>query len=45
LQQAAQRKLAEFLLIFAAMGVGAKLAARQTLEQRNTLSALQTLHT
>ncbi len=45
LQQAAQRKLTVFLLVFAAMRLGAELARRETLDQRNILSALQTPHT
>jgi hypothetical protein len=45
LHQSAQRKLTEFLLIFAAMRLGTELAARQTLEQRHSFPALQTPHT
>jgi hypothetical protein len=46
LHQAAQRKLAVFPLILAAMRVGAELAApAQSLKQRNSLAALQTPHT
>jgi hypothetical protein len=46
LQKAAQRKLAEFVLIFPPVRLGAELAApAQTFEQRNGLPALQTPHT
>ena len=46
LHQTAQRELAVFPLVFAAMRVGAEFAApAQTFEQRNTLAALQTPHT
>jgi hypothetical protein len=46
LQQPAQRKLAVFPLVFAAMRFGTELAApAEALEQRNAFSALQTPHT
>jgi hypothetical protein len=45
LHQAAQRKFTVFLLVIAAMRLGAELACRETFEQRNILSALQTPHT